>query len=80
MTTGGSEVAANARRGDGGSRSRALGETRRAGILAWLQEEGSARVRVLAEAFDVSLAGEAWSLRAFGMTMRGRSGGQHCQR
>lgn len=38
----------------GGSRARALGETRRAGILAWLQEEGSARVRTLAEAFDVS--------------------------
>lgn len=40
--------------GGGGSRARALGETRRAGILAWLQEEGSARVRTLAEAFDVS--------------------------
>lgn len=38
----------------GGSRARALGEARRAGILAWLQEEGSARVRTLAEAFDVS--------------------------
>ena len=38
----------------GGSRARALGEARRAGILAWLQEEGSARVRILAEAFDVS--------------------------
>ncbi len=37
-----------------GSRSRALGEIRRAGILAWLQEEGSARVKALAEAFDVS--------------------------
>lgn len=37
-----------------GSRARALGDTRRAGILAWLQEEGSARVRTLAEAFDVS--------------------------
>ncbi len=39
---------------NGGSRSRLLGETRRARILAWLQEEGSARVRTLAEAFDVS--------------------------
>ena len=38
----------------GGSRSRLLGEARRARILAWLQEEGSARVRTLAEAFDVS--------------------------
>lgn len=31
-----------------------LGEARRAKILAWLQEEGSARVRNLAEAFSVS--------------------------
>ncbi len=31
-----------------------LGEARRAKILAWLQEEGSARVRDLAEAFSVS--------------------------
>lgn len=54
MATGGTELAANARRGEGGSRSRALGEARRAGILAWLQEEGSARVRALAEAFGVS--------------------------
>jgi DeoR/GlpR family transcriptional regulator of sugar metabolism len=38
----------------GGSRSRLLGEARRARILAWLQEEGSARVRTLAEAFEVS--------------------------
>lgn len=37
-----------------GSRARPLGEMRRAKILAWLQEEGSARVRALAEAFDVS--------------------------
>ena len=37
-----------------GSRVRPLGEMRRAKILAWLQEEGSARVRALAEAFDVS--------------------------
>ncbi|ODP39631.1 alkaline phosphatase [Sphingomonas turrisvirgatae] len=48
-------MAGQARRSDaGGSRNRALGEARRAGILAWLEEEGSARVRVLAEAFDVS--------------------------
>lgn len=38
----------------GGSRSRLFGEARRAKILEWLQEEGSARVRALAEAFDVS--------------------------
>lgn len=31
-----------------------LGEARRAKILEWLQEEGSARVRALAEAFSVS--------------------------
>lgn len=37
-----------------GSRSRMLGETRRARMLAWLQEEGSARVRELADVFDVS--------------------------
>jgi DeoR/GlpR family transcriptional regulator of sugar metabolism len=37
-----------------GSRSRLLGESRRAKILEWLQEEGSARVRALAEAFKVS--------------------------
>ena len=36
------------------SRSRLLGEARRAKILEWLQEEGSARVRSLAEAFGVS--------------------------
>lgn len=55
MATGGSDLAAGARRGEsGGSRARALGEARRAGILAWLQEEGSARVRSLAEAFEVS--------------------------
>jgi DeoR/GlpR family transcriptional regulator of sugar metabolism len=39
---------------NGGSRARLLGETRRAKILEWLQEEGSARVRALAEAFEVS--------------------------
>ncbi len=40
---------------DGGvSRSRLIGEARRAKILGWLQEEGSARVRDLAEAFGVS--------------------------
>lgn len=38
----------------GGSKPRLLGEARRARMLAWLQEEGSARVRTLAEAFDVS--------------------------
>ena len=37
-----------------GSRARVLGDTRRAKILDWLQEEGSARVRTLAEAFEVS--------------------------
>jgi DeoR/GlpR family transcriptional regulator of sugar metabolism len=42
------------RAGPRGSRARPLGEMRRAKILAWLQEEGSARVRALAEAFDVS--------------------------
>ncbi len=36
------------------TRSRALGETRRGKILDWLQEEGSARVRDLAQAFSVS--------------------------
>ncbi|WP_439571394.1 DeoR/GlpR family DNA-binding transcription regulator [Sphingomonas sp.] len=46
--------AGSAQAGSAGSRARALGEARRAGILAWLQEEGSARVRTLAEAFDVS--------------------------
>ena len=46
--------AGSAQSGGAGSRARALGEARRAGILAWLQEEGSARVRTLAEAFDVS--------------------------
>ncbi len=34
--------------------ARLLGEVRRARILAWLREEGSARVRALADAFDVS--------------------------
>jgi len=34
--------------------SRLLGEARRARILEWLREEGSARVRALAEAFAVS--------------------------
>ena len=34
--------------------SRLLGEARRHRILEWLREEGSARVSVLAEAFDVS--------------------------
>jgi DeoR/GlpR family transcriptional regulator of sugar metabolism len=53
MGKGVSAMAGQARRGEG-SRARARGETRRAGILAWLQEEGSARVRSLAEAFDVS--------------------------
>jgi len=38
----------------GGSRARMLGEARRAKILRWLQEEGSARVRTLSGAFDVS--------------------------
>lgn len=38
----------------GPSQSKLLGETRRGKILEWLQEEGSARVRVLAEAFAVS--------------------------
>lgn len=33
---------------------RLLAETRRGKILEWLQEEGSARVRVLADAFNVS--------------------------
>lgn len=37
-----------------GSRPRLLGEARRARMLAWLQEEGSARVRELAEVFEVS--------------------------
>jgi DeoR/GlpR family transcriptional regulator of sugar metabolism len=36
------------------SRSRELGEARRAKILEWLREEGSARVRDLAQAFSVS--------------------------
>jgi DeoR/GlpR family transcriptional regulator of sugar metabolism len=36
------------------SRSRPLSESRRAKILEWLREEGSARVRDLAEAFQVS--------------------------
>src|SRR3546814_19629658 len=34
--------------------ARLLGEVRRAKILAWLREEGSARVRALADAFVVS--------------------------
>lgn len=34
--------------------NRLLGETRRSGILEWLREEGSARVSVLAQAFEVS--------------------------
>lgn len=38
----------------GGPKPRLLGEARRARILEWLQEEGSARVRTLSEAFDVS--------------------------
>jgi len=41
------------RRSDGASGS-LLGEPRRMKMLAWLQEEGSARVRDLAEAFSVS--------------------------
>jgi len=36
------------------ARPRLLGEVRRAKILAWLREEGSARVRALADAFAVS--------------------------
>ncbi|QQV77328.1 DeoR/GlpR transcriptional regulator [Sphingomonas aliaeris] len=36
------------------SRLKLLGEARRTKILEWLQEEGSARVRTLAEAFEVS--------------------------
>jgi DeoR/GlpR family transcriptional regulator of sugar metabolism len=36
------------------ARSRALGEARRGKILEWLREEGSARVRDLAQAFSVS--------------------------
>lgn len=51
--------AASAARGRGGRRttstgSSLLGEPRRMKMLAWLQEEGSARVRDLAEAFSVS--------------------------
>ena len=38
----------------GERRARMLGEARRNKILEWLQEEGSARVRSLAEAFGVS--------------------------
>jgi len=38
----------------GASQSRALGETRRNKILEWLREQGSARVRELAQAFSVS--------------------------
>ncbi|WP_233453958.1 DeoR/GlpR family DNA-binding transcription regulator [Tsuneonella flava] len=37
-----------------GSRSKMLGEARRARMLAWLQEEGSVRVRKLADVFEVS--------------------------
>ena len=40
-----------AKRGRGGN---LLAETRRRRILDWLQEEGSARVRALSEAFGVS--------------------------
>lgn len=36
------------------ARSRMTGAVRRAKILEWMQEEGSARVRTLADAFDVS--------------------------
>lgn len=39
---------------DAPTRSRPLSEARRAKILEWLREEGSARVRSLAEAFEVS--------------------------
>lgn len=51
--------AAGAAHGKGGRRvvstgSSLLGEPRRMKMLAWLQEEGSARVRDLAEAFSVS--------------------------
>lgn len=42
------------RRMSGDRRARMLGEARRSKILEWLQEEGSARVRSLAEAFGVS--------------------------
>ena len=35
-------------------KTRLLAETRRRKVLDWLQEEGSARVRTLADAFDVS--------------------------
>lgn len=42
------------RRGDASGGGSLLAEPRRMKILAWLQEEGSARVRVLADAFDVS--------------------------
>lgn len=38
----------------GASQSKLLGEARRSKILEWLKEEGSARVRTLAEAFAVS--------------------------
>lgn len=38
----------------GPTRQRELGEARRQRILEWLREEGSARVRALAQAFDVS--------------------------
>jgi DeoR/GlpR family transcriptional regulator of sugar metabolism len=40
--------------GSAGMPSRLLGETRRARMLEWLREEGSARVSALAAAFDVS--------------------------
>ena len=35
-------------------KTRLLAETRRRKVLDWLQEEGSARVRTLADAFGVS--------------------------
>ena len=45
------------RGGDAGAgRQNLLAEPRRMKILAWLQEEGSARVRELSAAFDVSEA------------------------
>ncbi len=47
----GSGASASARRSRGGN---LLAETRRRRILDWLQEEGSARVRTLSEAFSVS--------------------------
>lgn len=47
----GGKPAGAGKRGEGAA---LLGETRRRRILDWLQEEGSARVRTLSQAFDVS--------------------------